>query len=145
MNRHTRGKEGGRLRAPRSSANLRGGLGTDLADVHVRARRVVDVVDGDVGEAVGSPGFELRVRDLAVAIFVELLPDADRLGLREARAQQEEADVLPGELSIAGSVLEVYLAELVGDELDGLGVGLRRVAVDADRAIRFSFPARIWT
>ena len=33
--------------------------------------------------------------------------------------------------------MEVYLAELVGDELDGLGVGLRRVAVDANRAIRF--------
>ena len=41
-----------------SSTNLRGGLGTDLADVHVRARRVVDVVDGDVGEAVGGPGLE---------------------------------------------------------------------------------------
>ena len=44
--------------APRSSTDLRGSLLADLADVHVRARRVVDVVDGDVGEAVLGPGLE---------------------------------------------------------------------------------------
>ena len=40
---------------PRSSTNLRLGLGLNGADVDVRARRVVDVVDGDVRQAVGSP------------------------------------------------------------------------------------------
>ena len=49
------GDGGGRLRVPRSSTNLRLGLGLNGADVDVGARRVVDVVDGDVRQAVGSP------------------------------------------------------------------------------------------
>jgi hypothetical protein len=121
---HTRGDGGGRLRAPRSSHDLGSSFGLDRADVDVRARRVVDVVDGDVGEAVLSPCLEFGIAHLAVLVLVELLPDADGLVLREARAQQEEADVLPGELSIAGSVLEVYFFEAVGDELDGFGIGV---------------------
>ena len=75
---------GGRLRAPRSSTNLRLGLGLNGADVDVGARRVVDVVDGDVGEAILGERGELGVIDLAVLVFVELLPDAARLVLREA-------------------------------------------------------------
>ena len=35
------------------------------ADVHVRARRVVDVVDGDVGEAVVGPAAFRRDVDVA--------------------------------------------------------------------------------
>ena len=54
------------------------------ADVDVGARRVVDVVDGDVGEAILGERGELGVIDLAVLVFVELLPDAARLVLREA-------------------------------------------------------------
>ena len=50
----------------------------------MRARRVVDVVDGDVGEAILGERGELGVIDLAVLVFVELLPDAARLVLREA-------------------------------------------------------------
>ena len=67
---------GGRLRAARSSANLRGSLLADLADVDVRARRVVDVVDGDVGEAILGERGELGVIDLAVLVFVELASTA---------------------------------------------------------------------
>ena len=52
------GDGGGRLRAPRSGADLRGRGLLDLADVHVRARGVVDVVDGDVGESVLGPRLE---------------------------------------------------------------------------------------
>ena len=80
---------GGRLRARSAAATRsrpdlgRRGLG-DRADVDVRSRRVVDVVDGDVGEAILGERGELGVIDLAVLVFVELLPDAARLVLREA-------------------------------------------------------------
>ena len=72
------------LRAPRSGTNLRLGLGLNGANVDEGARRVVDVVDGDVGEAILGERGELGVIDLAVLVFVELLPDAARLVLREA-------------------------------------------------------------
>ena len=51
--------------APSSSTNLRLGLGLNGADVDEGARRVVDVVDGDVGEAILGERGELGVIDLS--------------------------------------------------------------------------------
>ena len=75
---------GGRLRAPCSSHDLGSSFGLDGDGVDVGARGVVDVLDGDVREAILGPRGELGIVHLPVSVLVELLPDAARLVLREA-------------------------------------------------------------